>query len=232
MKKKEIFILFLGVLFRNRILFFAKNKADLGDFLKQCPPKTRLYYLDKKERKYGPFTESDKKYFLDLKKYEDKIENYWLSFERKHRKNLRYDLKQFEKNKYDVRYNQVGDFEKMVSLNRKRFGKESDFEEKGMRVGMKKLMEVAEKRGELEMTSILVEGKVEAVEMAIIYNNCYYVLASGHNLQVENIGKKMMVEHIRRAIEKRADRLDFLSSDSGWKKMWHMEEKELYEFKN
>jgi len=231
-EERRDFYTFFGGTFPEPNTFFVKNKADLGDFLKQCPPKSRLYYLDKKESKYWPLEESDKKYFLNLKKYEDKIENYWLGFDRKHRKNLRYDLKQFEKLNYSLRYNHLADFEKMVELNRKRFGKESDFEEKEMRMGMKNLMEVAEKRGELMMISLLVEGRVEAVEMVVIYKNCYYVLASGHNLEVKNIGKKMMVEQIKKAMEKRMEKIDFLSSDSGWKKMWHLESVPLFEFKN
>lgn len=231
-EKKRGFYTFFGGTFPEPNYFWIKNKEKIGEFLNQCPKPTRLYYIDEAENKYCQLTESETKFFLDLGKYGGKIENYFMGFGKKHRKNIKYDLKQFEKINYKLRYNQLEDLEKMVELNQGRFGRESDFNEAEMQLSLKMVAEIAQKQKRLGLISLLIDGKVEAVEMAVIWGNCYYILASGHNLAIANIGKKMMVEHINRALEQKIMKLDFLSSDSGWKKGWHLEGRQLFEFKN
>lgn len=231
-EKKKGYYTFFGGTFPEPHTFFVKDKSKLAAFIDQCPKPTCLFYIDQSETQYYPFIESDTNYFIDMNKYDRNVEQYFLSFKPKHRKNLRYDLKQFEKTDYVFRYNYLDDFQKMIRLNQERFKKDSDFNEKEMQVSMKELTQTAFKQNRLNMISLLVKKKVEAVEIAVIYNDCYYVLCGGHNLKIENIGKKMIVEHLNSALKRNITKLDFLSTDSGWKKLWHLQTKPLFEFRN
>lgn len=231
-EKKEKFYTFFGGTFPEPNAFFIKDKSKLAAFIEQCPWPTCLFYINQSEAKYYPLSKGEPKYFLDMNNYNLSVDQYFSAFSKKHRKNLRYDLRQFEKLNYTLRYDNLDDFEKMISLNQKRFQKTSDFNEKEMQVSMKKLMQVAFNQGKLNMISLFINKKVEAVEIAVIHNNCYYVLCGGHNLKIENIGKKMIVEHLNSALRKNITKIDFLSTNSGWKKLWHLETEPQFEYKN
>lgn len=231
-EEKEGVYTFFGGMFPEPNTLFIKDKSGIGDFINQTPKPTALYYIKESEIACYPFEESEPKFFLEMSKYNNDINQLISSFSKKHRKNLKYDLKQIVKKGCFFRYNHLDDFEKMIALNQKRFKKNSDFNESEMVVGMKELMQTAYKQGKLNMISLIINRQVEAVELAVIHNNCYSVLCGGRNLEIENIGKLMIIEHIKRSLDKGISKLDFLSSESGWKKLWHLETERLFEFAN
>jgi CelD/BcsL family acetyltransferase involved in cellulose biosynthesis len=139
-------------------------------------------------------------------------------------------LKQLEKLDYKVIWNNVVDFDRLVELNKKRFGDDSNYFQPGFEDGMKRLIKVADKK--LQMVSIKVDKVIEAVEIGVLYNKVYYVLDGGANIKIANIGKLLIVEHIKRAISLGAVKVDFLSSDSGWKKLWNLDETKQWEWCN
>lgn len=229
-ERKEGYYTFFGGTFPEPNTFFIKEKAKIAKFLEQTPKETKLKYIASSEAGYYRFKESGPKFYLEMSRYNQDVDQFISSFSKKHRKNLRYDLRQLQKQKYSFRYNYLEDFEKMVSLNQKRFEKTSDFNEMEMVKSMKILMETADKQAKLNLVSVMINDQVQAVELAVIYNHCYYVLCGGHNLEIENIGKLLIIEHIKNALNKNISKLDFLSTDSGWKKLWHLETETLFEF--
>ena len=94
-----------------------KDKKNLKIFLVNCPKDTQIYYIDTEEAKYHDFKSGDKRYFLNLEKYEYSFDNYLRSFNKKHRKNLNYDLRKLGKEGYVMERNKIEDFEKLVELN-------------------------------------------------------------------------------------------------------------------
>lgn len=231
-EKKRSFYTFFGGTFPEPNTFFIKDKSKIGAFLKECPKHTLLRYLAESESAYHPFQENGPSFYLDMSKYNHDVNQLISSFSRKHRKNLRHDLRGLEKRGYTFRYNHLADFEKMIDLNQQRFQKLSDFNEEEMVVSMKQLMQTALSEGKLNLISLIIDGQVEAVELAVIHNRVYYVLCGGHNLEIENIGKPMVIEHIKKALSQNISKLDFLSTESGWKKLWHLATEKLYQFSN
>ena len=117
----------------------------------------------------------------------------------------------------------------MVEFNKKRFGDESDFADKDFLIGMKKFIDYLDKENILHVISIVIDGKVQGVEIGANYNGVYYVLNAGSNREIKNLGKLLIVEHIKNAMKLKVPIIDFLSGDSGWKKLWNCEEEVLYE---
>jgi hypothetical protein len=223
---------FFGGDYPERRRFFIKDKLKIVEFVRSVKGKICLEYIDDSEKSYigsGPL--SDTSFSLDLKKYPT-INSFFERFSKKHRKNLKYDLRKLEKLNYKLEWNNITDFERLVELNRKRFGEESNYCQLGFTDGMKRLIDIADRRNMLNMVSIKINGKIEAAEIGVIYNNVYYVLDGGANLEVENIGKLLIITHIKRAIELGALAIDFLSSDSGWKRLWNLEETKQWEWCN
>lgn len=229
--KEEEWFDFFGGNYPERRTFYIKDKKLIKDFLDQAPEGTSLDYIDPTEKEFIKGTEeSDIAYSLNLEKYGHDIENYFQTFNKKHRKNLRYDLRQLEKLDYKLVWNVKGHLDRLAELNKIRFKEESNFKEPEFYDSMQLLLESAEKLGILHLLSIKINKKIESSQTALFYNNVYYVLTGGSNPDIKNLGKLLIVEHIKNAIRLKAKMIDFMSTESGWKKLWNLEETLLYKY--
>ena len=95
---------------------------------------------------------------------------------------------------------------------------------------MKKLVETAQKMQILHIISVQFNGKTEAVGLGIIYNKVYYVIGSGRNIEIKNLGKLLIFEQIKSALGHNCDEIDFLSTEAGWKELWNFDSEQMYEF--
>ncbi len=221
---------YFGDNFPEQNRFYIKDKTLLPKFLEACPKDTHIYYIDSSEKKYYDFKEGDKRYFLDLKGFEGNIENYLKTFNKKHRKNLRYDLKKLKEKNFEIIKNKKKHFSNLVKLNKECFGNDSDYNDKDFLESIKKIINFAEEKNMLDIISICFEGRIKAVGIGIIYNNIYYVISSGRDIKIKNLGKVLIYEQISSALKKDCDTIDFLSTESGWKDLWNLDSEQLYEF--
>lgn len=223
---------FFGGNYPERRRFFIKDKEKIKQFLESSQKDLYLEYIDDSEKEFlDDLDECDTNFSLNIEDYPD-LNSYFATFGKKHRKNIKYDLRQLEKLDYKITWNNLTDFSRLVGLNKQRFGKDSNYLQEGFENSMKTLIDTAEKNKILHMLSVKIKNTTEAAEMAILYNNTYYVLDSGSNQNIENIGKLLIAEHIKNAIKLKAKKIDFMSSDSGWKKLWNLEETKQWEWGN
>lgn len=192
----------------------------------------QIYYIDAEEAKYYGFKVGDKRYFLDLKKYGNSFENYIKSFTKKHRKNLNYDLRKLKEKGYVIECNKIKDFDKLVDLNKQIFGKYSDYNEEDFIKSMKQLTNIANKKNILDLLSLKINNRTEAVGLGVYYNNIYYVLGTGRNPKIKNLGKLLITEQIKSAISHNCSKLDFMSTEANWKELWNLDSEQMYEFEN
>lgn len=230
-KKDEVYTYF-GDTFPEQNKFFLKDKDKISLFLKQCPEDTQVYYIDKFEKEFYDFDTGEKRYFLNFLKFDKDVNNYLKTFTKKHRKNLRYDLKKLKGKNYKIKINEIKDFRKLIKFNLQKFGKESDYSDKNFISGMEKLIETAQKMQILHMISIQFNKKTEAVGLGIIYNKVYYVVGSGRNVEIKNLGKLLIFEQIKSTLEHSCNETDFLSTEAGWKDLWNLDSEQMYEFLN
>jgi hypothetical protein len=189
-----------------------------------------MEYIDAKEAKHYDFKSGEKRYFLNLKKYENNFDNFLKSFTKKHRKNLRYDLKKLNEKSYEIKKNNLDDFKKLVETNVTRFGKDSDYNNEEFVLSMKKLVDSANKMKILDIISVSIKDKTEAIGLGVVYNKCYYVLGVGRNPEIKNLGKLLITEQIKSAIQNNCDEVDFLSTESNWKELWNLDWEQMYEY--
>ncbi|MBU0615732.1 MAG: GNAT family N-acetyltransferase [Nanoarchaeota archaeon] len=228
----EKYYTFFGGNFPETNKFFIKDKSKIKDFLKACPKETSLFYLDKSEAEFIKLEKADPKFYLDMSKFNNDIEKYIGSFDKKHRKNLRYDLRHLEELGLSFRHNQIEDMQLLGKLNMSRFGKESDYSETEMLASMQELANTAAKQGKMNLISCVINANVESVELGVVHNNVYTVLSCGRNPNIKNLGKRMILQHIKDALDKKISIIDFMSYESGWKKLWHLEEEPMFEWHN
>lgn len=211
--------------------FLLKDKKNLHSFLDKCPKETEIYYISSEEAKHYNFSLGDRRYFLNLLNYGSSFENFLRSFNKKHRKNLSYDLRKLEKSGYTTEKNKIEDFKRLIALNRQMFGSESNYWEEEFISSMKKLIKIAAKKKILDLISVKIDSKAEAVGLGIAYNGIYSVLGSGRNIKIKNLGKVLVAEQIKSAIAHKCREIDFLATESSWKELWNFESEQMYEFR-
>ncbi len=226
----------LGDDFPENNRLWVKDKSRLNLFLEQCPVQTVLYYLDQEEKKYYNFAESpDHKYFLDLTAYQGPDD--WLAgFSKKHRKNLRYDLKNLLAEGFEAKFDSFDrsfiDLAQVMSrFNLQRFGEESLFAEPGFLESMVELMSLAEAKKCLHLVSIFKEGQLVGAEFAVLWNQVYIVMIGGSDPTVDNLNKLLAYQHLANAFALKATKFDLLAG-CDWKKQWHFAQEKLYQWQN
>ncbi|MFH1511528.1 MAG: GNAT family N-acetyltransferase, partial [Candidatus Woesearchaeota archaeon] len=212
--------------------FLASDRSVLSHLISQVPERTCLSYVEHSESNLPFLSLAETRYYIDLADFGHSLDGYLASFSGKHRKNLRHDLQRLSSLCPSVHFNRLDDYDRMAQLNIERFGDESFFKEPFFYCGFRRFLELAKNRGELRMISIDVGGVTQSVEVAVQYNGEYSVLMGGTNIAVSNVGKLMVLEHIKHAIENKAGIIDFLATDSGWKRLWNMKEEPVYYFAN
>lgn len=222
---------FFGGEYPERRVFYINDKNLINEFLKQAPKNALLEFIDPSEIKFvDNIKESGVAYSINLVKYNHDIEKYFSTFGKKHLKNLRNDMKKLNELKYSIVINKKEHLTRLIELNLLRFKEDSDFTYPDFLNGIKILVNNADKLGVLQLLSIEINGKVEACQIALFYNKVYVVLTGGSNMEIANLGKLIIIEHIKNAILLKADAIDFMTGDCGWKKIWNLEETMLYEF--
>ena len=220
---------YFGGWFPERNKFFLKDKQHLQKFLEQVPKNTLIEGIDSSEGQFYNFLEDEYTYFLDLKRFGNDFEKYFSSFDKKKQKNITRDIKSIPK--YNLFRNRTKDFARLVELNRMQHEDDSKFNDDAIAKGIQKLIEFAKKKKALDLISVEINGKTEAVDLGIIYNKWYYSLIGGVNTRkIPNLGKLMIILDIKAAIEKKADCIDFSATSGHWKSAWNFQKEMLLKF--
>lgn len=230
-KEEELYEFFGGSLAEdNRIFMQQSSKELLISMLEALPEWCYLFYIHRSQQHFGLLQEMHEhpKFILDTSKTAT-FEEYLERFSGKHRKNFLNDLKRVSA-EVKVRENAMEDIDFLMAMNKKRFGDNSDFHSPLYEKGFRNLLEWARKDRHLHLYSLEKEGKIVASEAAVFADGTYTVINGGFDTAVKNAGKLLIALHIQKAIQLKAGIVDFLTHDSGWKKLWKLEEVMQWEY--
>ena len=209
--------------------FFVHDVSKIPLVLERISGPVHLISIPMDQGASAQLPIDDYRYFIDIEKIGYSFDGFLKRFSSKHRKNLRYDLEKLTTH-CEVYHNRVEDFVYMVEQNIKR-NENSFFLDEWFRNGFKRMVLAAKESNELEMLSICIDGVLASVQVAILHNREYLVLLGGNDPDIKNVGKLMMMEHIKNAIAKKAKIVDFMSTDTGWKQLWNLDAEPVYAFK-
>lgn len=210
-----------------------KNKHDIKYFLEYAPKTLCLDFIDKTEKDFFPFMEARPYYFLNLTKIKN-IEEYLKTFSRKHRNNLRHDLRQLEQDGYRAEITHYDDgtlLNVIEKYNIKRFGEKSSFMEKGYKKSLYNLIQFTQNKKILHIICVTKNNQIAGVDLAVLYKKRYIVLMGSSDPEISNVGKLFNYKHIEYAFQLKAGILDFTTGGDGWKKLWNIPHEAMYEFK-
>ncbi len=228
-KRKNQYNYFGGWFTAERNSFYIKDKTKLPDFLEQCPENTYIEGLDPKQGNYYKFLDDEYTHYLDLSRYDYSFETYFSSLGKKRQKNLRYEINNIPE--YEIYSNRIKDFKRLIELNIKRFEDDSKFNDKTITNGIYNLIKLLGEKGILDMISVGINNKVEAVDIGAVFNGRYYALIGSSNYQrIPNLGKLMTILDIKSAIAKKARFIEFGATSDHWKNMWEFDKDMLLKF--
>lgn len=203
---------------------FEKYEIEILQFISN-----ENYKLGYMESKYANSEFVDNVYFLPLENLKDKnsyIDAFWSG---KARQNLRSQIRKLESLNLEVKYNVFSDVNKMIELNKKRFGPSSTFNRFPKR--QEYLMKLSESF-ESYSISIYINGQLESVGFSIKFNDTYYGFNSGTNNNYNGLGKYLILEKIQQAIKSGANYYNARSGNLGWKENFGFTPKPQYRIVN
>ena len=213
---------------RNRLISASPDVSRA--LLDRCPPETHLRYLSTDNTLVGALTVDEIGYLFMPEQWGYSTETFWAAFSGKSRKRLQREKDALACRGVDLRRGVHDDIEIMFELNRRSFGSRSYFFDDRFYRGFRDLITWLSGRGCLEITSVLIEGTVAAVDISAVYRNACTVLAGGTHPDFLGVAKLINAAHIEWACQQKFSEVDFLCGDFGWKERFHLTPRPLYQY--
>ncbi len=212
---------------QNRL--FGDGDSTRAELLNYSPEDYHLRYLLPSGTAGGDGWATDEiGYLFHPPRYNYEIERYFDEFSRKSRKRLKRDLSSFAALGASYRYDDNRDFEDLVALNLNRFGNSSYFADPRFTESFRDLMNLLRERGWLRITTVLIRGKIAAVDLGCVFKGVYTLLAGGTDGDFPGAAKFINTHHMAWACERKLEEVDFLCGDFAWKTIFHLSPRPLY----
>ena len=157
------------------------------------------------------------------------INAYWNAFNGKSRKKIRKEIERLEAMGVTFRHDQLTDLDLMFRLNWERYQSGSYFADVRFLQAFQDLAAWLHANGMLRITTVLIGGKVAAVDMGAVWKETYTVLAGGTNAEFAGVAKLINLHHLEWACARRMKLVDFLCGDFNWKQHFRLTPRKLYQ---
>jgi len=157
---------------------------------------------------------------------------YLQCFTGKSRQNFRREMNRLKFGGLSYRLDCYKDIEEMFRMNLENFKDRSYFYDSRFLLSFENLATWLHARGLLRVTTVIIGGKIAAVDMGAVWNGTYTVLAGGTNGDFPGVAKLINFYHLERACQERIATVDFLCGDFNWKNRFHLTPRPLYKICN
>lgn len=212
---------------QNQII--GKNTKAIRTLLDSVPGSIHLRYLTKNSLldRFDFIKQDEIGYLFFPGIFDFSFDKYLFCFSGKSRKKIKNELQKLEE--VSFRINSIKDLEHMFAMNIDSFSENSYFSDARFYDSFERLASFLMEMGMLRITTILVGGKIAAVDMGAIFKNTYTLLAGGTNPEFPGIAKLINLHHLEWSCQKKFDTVDFLCGDFNWKERFHLSPRPLYE---
>jgi len=213
---------------QNRIL--ADDPEVLRVLLDRIPLSARIRYLT---RESLPPDETvavvdEIGYLFFPKQYDNTFHTYMQSFSGKSRKKLRSELNRLTAGGVSYRYDSFGDLDHLFRMNLESFQELSYFNDLRFLRSFKNLAAWLQSNNMLRITTVLIGGKIAAIDMGAVWNSTYTVLAGGTHPDFPGVAKLINLHHMEWACHQTLGQVDFLCGGFNWKQRFHLVARPLY----
>ena len=208
----------------NKVLIKKGYEQFIPDFYKQVNQAAELSDISGQDAFSRGLPLQEYKYLYNLAgitTLEQFINKYFDSDSRKKKRRLL-------KEEVEIIYNNFADFDLMIELNLKNFGKESSFNWPFRKEIFHDLLKL---NYEPILLTSIINGKKEAAAFAIKYKDEFVSLNSGVNsTSFPCLEKYLILKKVAKAIELKCRIFDACIGNCGWKENWHLEQIPQFKF--
>jgi hypothetical protein len=203
----------------------VKEQWMREELLSAIPGEAHLRYLigESASPHDFSFVEDEENFRFFPRLHEYSFDRYMQEFSHKSRKNLSRELANLEALGVTYRYDHFADIQHLLDLNREAYGDFSYFADPRFLQAFVRLCEWLSREKMLRITTLLLGGRIAAVDVGAVWNGQYTVLAGGTNGDFPGVAKMINFHHIAWACAERLDVVDFLCGDFGWKRRFHLQ---------
>lgn len=150
----------------------------------------------------------------------------------KTRKKIRSELNRLTAGGVSYRYDCFEDVAHMFRMNLESFKEESYFDDARFLRAFENLVAWLHANKMLRVTTVLIGGRMAAVDVGAVWNQTYTVLAGGTQPDFPGVAKLINFHHIEWACQQQFKAVDFLCGEFNWKNRFHLTARPLYRVAN
>jgi hypothetical protein len=217
---------------QNKIL--ASDPDVFSILLNQIPAAARIRYLTDDPDLAGASLDAVDEigYLFYPQQYNYSFQAYLQCFSGKTRKKLRCELNRLTAGGLSYRYDCFEDVAYLFCMNLESFGEESYFHDVRFLRAFENLVSWLRANKMLRVTTVLIGGRIAAVDVGAVWNRTYTVLAGGTNADFPGVAKLINFHHLEWACQQRLKVVDFLCGEFNWKHRFHLTARPLYRIEN
>lgn len=208
----------------------AASPDVYSDLLAAIPGPTHLRYLTGEAVRHhqAPVEVDEIGYLFFPAETGYSFSGYMERFSTKSRKKIAREIQQLQQHGVAYRIDSPADMDLLFSMNQERFGSTSYFADERFCRAFERVAQWLGQNGMLRLTTILLGGRVAAVDIGAIWNKTYTLLAGCTNPEFPGIAKMINLHHIQLACREKMQCVDFLCGDFNWKMRFHLTARPLY----
>ena len=216
---------------QNKIL--ARNPTVFGLLLDHIPAVAKIRYLSPGAYPIDTAEGIDEiGYLFFPHQYGYSFDTFRQQFSGKSRKKIRSELTRLTGGGLSFRYDRFADVEHLLRMNLESFKEMSYFTDTRFLKAFVGLAEWLHANHMLRTTTVLIGGRVAAVDIGAVWNSTYTVLAGGTHADFPGVAKLINFHHIEWACQQRFAEVDFLCGEFNWKHRFHLTPRPLYKLSN
>lgn len=212
---------------QNKIL--ADDAETFEALIDAFPGPTRIRYLTASpylDRSAGAVDEIGYRFLPAA--HNHSFSTFMQSFSGKSRKKIRRELEILASGGVTYRHDHFADIDLLFRLNLEAFQEKSYFNDARFLAAFENLAAWLHANKLLRLTTLIIAGRVAAVDMGAVFQNTYTVLAGGTDPGFPGVAKMINLHHLEWACEQQVAEVDFLCGDFNWKQRFHLDPRPLY----
>lgn len=220
--------------------WLEQNKIPASDpdvfsiLVNQIPAAARIRYLTDDPNLAGASLDAVDEigYLFYPQQHNYSFQAYLQCFSGKTRKKLRCELNRLTAGGVSYRYDCFEDVAHLFGMNLESFGEESYFHDVRFLRAFENLISWLQANRMLRVTTVLIGGRIAAVDVGAVWNRTYTVLAGGTQADFPGVAKLINFHHLEWACQQRFKVVDFLCGEFNWKHRFHLTARPLYRIEN
>ncbi len=213
---------------RNR--FYAESPSVLDGMTASLDGYFNLRYIEAEKMPVGyeDFALDETGFLFCPPDYGYSYDTYLEVFPRKSLKKLMREVQEVGSPGVSFRFDELKDFDILVEMNVSLHGEDSYFSDPRFVSSFEGLLSWLAREGFLRITTVLIGGKVAAIDIGSLWKGQYTIFGGGVSHEFPGVAKLINFHHLETACRERHEFVDFLCGNFNWKERFRLKPRHTY----